>query len=148
MRRYSRQHFAMVFVAAACFAVAAAAAQAEVLRFETMLEPENEVPPVESPGGGVATFTFDTATKLFSWTVSYTALTGTVTAAHIHGPAEQGKNAGVVIPFTGVATSPITGSTTLTEAQIADLLAGKWYVNLHTAANPNGEVRGMIEDED
>lgn len=148
MRRYSRQHFAMAFVAAACFAVVGSAAHAEVLRFDSALEPENVVPPVQSPGGGVATFTLDTATKVFTWTVAYAALTGTVTAAHIHGPAEEGKNAGVVIPFTGVASSPITGSTTLTEAQIADLRAGKWYVNIHTAANPNGEIRGMIEDED
>jgi hypothetical protein len=40
--------------------------------------------------------------------------------------------------------SPIKGSAALSPAQVADVLAGKWYVNLHTAANPGGEVRGQV----
>jgi hypothetical protein len=55
-----------------------------------------------------------------------------------------GENAGVVVPMTGSLTSPIRGKATLTAAQAADLMAGKWYVNLHTAANPNGEIRGQF----
>ena len=143
MRKYTSQHFAMALVAAAALAVAPAA-QAEVLYFESVLEPENEVPPANSPGGGLANFTYDTVTKMFSWTVTYAMLTGPVTGAHIHGPADEGKNAGILIPFPAVAT-PITGSMTLTDAQAAEMMAGKWYVNIHTAANPGGEVRGVIE---
>ncbi len=71
-------------------------------------------------------------------------MTGPVTAGHFHGPAAAGANAGVVVPFAGSLASPITGSATLTDAQIADLKAGKWYVNLHTAANPGGEIRGQV----
>jgi hypothetical protein len=55
-----------------------------------------------------------------------------------------GANAGVVVPITGPLVSPIKGSAVLTAAQAADLMAGKWYVNVHTAANPGGEVRGQV----
>ena len=72
-------------------------------------------------------------------------MTGPVTAGHFHGPAAAGANAGVVVPFAGSLASPITGSATLTDPQIADLKAGKWYVNLHTAANPGGEIRGQVQ---
>jgi len=52
--------------------------------------------------------------------------------------------AGVEVPITGDLTSPITGSASVTDAQAADLRAGKWYVNVHTAANPGGEIRGQV----
>ena len=64
-------------------------------------------------------------------------------AAHIHGPAEPGANAPPVVPFANAA-SPISGTATLTDAQAADLMAGKYYVNVHTAANRGGEIRGQI----
>jgi hypothetical protein len=64
--------------------------------------------------------------------------------AHIHGPAAVGANAGVVVPFKAPVTSPITGTATLTDAQMADLEAGKYYANVHTAANPGGEIRGQL----
>ena len=48
------------------------------------------------------------------------------------------------MPITGIATSPVEGSATLTDAQAADLVAGKYYVNIHTAANPGGEIRGQV----
>jgi hypothetical protein len=70
-------------------------------------------------------------------------LSGAATAAHFHGPADPGKNAGVAVPITP-NTSPLEGSTTLTDAQAADLQAGRWYVNVHTAANPGGEIRGQL----
>ena len=86
---------------------------------------------------------FDTATRNLTWTVTYSGLSGPAAGAHFHGPGEAGKNAGIVLPFQS-PTSPIKGSQTLTEAQTADLLAGKWYVNVHTAANPGGEIRGQM----
>ncbi len=65
-------------------------------------------------------------------------------AAHIHGPADPGQNAGVTVPFK-VTASPIKGSKVLTPAQVADLEAGKDYVNIHTAANKGGEIRGQLQ---
>jgi CHRD domain len=101
-------------------------------------------PSVTSPGKGTASATLDTATKTLAWTVDYSGLSGPATAAHIHGPADPGANAGIVVPFTGDLGSPIKGSATLTDAQIAQLEAGKWYVNIHTAANKGGEIRGQL----
>jgi CHRD domain len=76
--------------------------------------------------------------------LKFSGLTGPVTGAHFHGPAAAGVNAGVVIPLTGAITSPISGEVKLTPAQAADLLAEKLYFNLHTAAHPNGEIRGQV----
>jgi hypothetical protein len=116
-------------------------AQAEQINFKADLAP---APGVSSSGKGTATGSLDTNTKTLTWTVDYSGLSGPATAAHIHGPADPGANAGIVVPFTGNLASPIKGSATLTDAQIAQLEAGKWYVNIHTEANKPGEVRGQL----
>jgi hypothetical protein len=80
-----------------------------------------------------------------SWTIRFSDLSGPVTAAHFHGPAMPGENAPPVVPISGRnLASPIQGSAVLTPEQAADFLAGKWYLNLHTAAHPDGELRGQI----
>jgi len=104
----------------------------------------NEVPANASAGSGVLEASLDNQTNVLTWTVTYAGLTGPVKAGHFHGPAAAGSNAGVALGFTGSLESPIKGSATLTAAQVADLTAGKWYVNLHTAANQAGEVRGQV----
>jgi len=101
------------------------------------------VPATTGKGAGSASLSYDTATKMLSFKVTYSGLTGPATMGHIHGPAEIGKNAPVAIAFASPA-SPIEGSATLTDAQAADLLAGKMYVNVHTAENKGGEIRGQI----
>ncbi len=104
-----------------------------------------EVPPTTSTGMGDATFTVSPDKKTLSWKVTWSGLTGDVGGAHIHGPAAPGANAGVVINLApnGVK-NPLEGSAPITEAQLADLMAGRDYVNLHTAANKGGEIRGQI----
>ena len=73
-----------------------------------------------------------------------------MTAAHIHGPAEPGKNAPPVIWLTKKGDqnpdfpSPFKGTADLTDDQAKDLMAGKYYVNIHTKANPAGEIRGQL----
>lgn len=121
----------------------AAPSYAETVQFKATLNGASEVPPNQSAGTGTVTATFDTATKQLSWKGNYSGLSGPATAAHFHAPAEAGKNAGVAIPITP-NTSPFTGSATLTDSQASDLMAGRWYVNIHTAANPSGEVRGQL----
>jgi len=119
-------------------------ARAAQITFKADLSGTNQVPPVATAGKGMATATLDTTTKTLTWIVDYSGLSGPATAAHIHGPADPGANAGVVVPFTGDLASPIKGSAVLTDAQIAQLEAGKWYVNIHTAANKGGEIRGQL----
>lgn len=106
------------------------------------LSARNEVPPNASAGTGRATVTMDRSTRVLTWSVAYSGLTGPATGAHIHTGAE-GANGPVTIPFT-LSPSPITGSATLTEAQAQQLAAGQMYVNIHTAANPGGEIRGQL----
>jgi CHRD domain len=117
---------------------------ADSTAFGAKLSGANEVPANASPGSGTLEASLDKQTSVLSWTVIYAGLTGPVKAGHFHGPAVAGANAGVALGFTGSVESPVKGSATLTAAQIEDLTAGKWYVNLHTAANPGGELRGQV----
>jgi CHRD domain len=136
--------FATATLAAAALAIGvASAANAEAMKFKATLNGASEVPATTGTGTGVGSFDYDTTTKVLTWTITYAGLTGPAIAAHIHGYAEPGKNAPVVVPFERPA-SPITGSTTLTDAQADGLIAGTLYVNVHTAAHRPGEIRGQI----
>jgi hypothetical protein len=113
-------------------------------KMKATLDGASEVPANTSAGKGTADIDYDAASKKLTWKLTYSGLSGPATAAHFHGPAEAGKNAGVAVAIPGAALSPAEGSATLTDAQAADLLAGKFYVNVHTAANPGGEIRGQV----
>lgn len=130
---------------AAAFALGLAGpASAALLEFHASLDTAQEVPPKSGTGSGEALVTLDTATKTLTYTVTFDGLSGQATAAHFHGPAAKGVNAGVVVPLSSPVVSPDHGTATLTDAQIKDLEAGNWYVNVHTAANPGGEIRGQV----
>ena len=130
-------------MAAAVFAWTPAAL-ADMVKYKADLKASNEVPAVDSKGTGTLEATYDTASKKLTYTVNYKDLSGPATAAHFHGPADAKANAGVVVPVSGAVTSPIKGEATLTDAQAADLAAGKLYFNVHTAANKGGEIRGQM----
>lgn len=132
------------FAAAACISVLSVAAHAETMRFGAMLSGATEVPATTSTGTGRVMVMLDTDTHVMTYTVTYSGLTGPVTASHFHGPAAAGSNAGPVVPVSGPYDAPIKGTATLTPDQEKDLKAGMWYFNLHTAANPGGEVRGQL----
>ncbi|WP_375414099.1 CHRD domain-containing protein [uncultured Bradyrhizobium sp.] len=112
-------------------------------KMKATLDGKSEVPPNSSAATGTADIDYDAASKKLSWKLTYSGLSGPATAAHFHGPAEPGKNAGVKVPITNTASGS-DGSATLTDEQAADLAAGKYYVNVHTAANPGGEIRGQV----
>jgi len=122
---------------------AAGAAHAATMKFTATLNGASETPPTTSAGTGTLTATLDTTTKSFSYSVTYSGLTGPAMAAHFHGPAAVGAKGPPVLPAK-VSASPITGQAVLTDAQISGLEAGMWYFNIHTAANPGGEVRGQV----
>jgi hypothetical protein len=113
-------------------------------KMKATLDGKTEVPPNTTAGTGTADIDYDAATKKLTWKLTYSGLTGPATAGHFHGPAEPGKNAGVAVAIPNATSSPAEGSATLTDAQAADLEAGKYYVNVHTAANPGGEIRGQV----
>jgi hypothetical protein len=131
---------------AASFAVAfAGAASAATEKFHATLSAASEVPPTKSTGSGEASATLDTTTHELTYDVTFSGFSSDVTAAHIHGPAEPGKNAGVVVPLGNAPKSPIHGSAKLTAEQEQQLAAGLFYVNVHSKNNPSGAVRGQLE---
>ena len=127
----------------AAVTLVAAPAFAEETKFMAMLSGAEEVPPVETGGTGSANVTWNSETKELSWSIDFAGLSGPATAAHFHGPADPGANAGPVITIDDLE-SPSEGTATLTDEQAADLAAGKWYVNVHTEAHPDGEIRGQL----
>lgn len=136
-----------VLAGIACAALAVAApAKAETVTLKASLSPSKEVPPTKSNGTGEVTATYDTASKKLSWKGAYSGLTGPATMAHFHGPSGPGKNAGMAVPiFAGAAAkSPFAGAVALTDVQARQVLAGEWYVNVHTEANKAGEIRGQL----
>jgi hypothetical protein len=94
---------------------------------------------------GNAIMSFDTTTKQLVWNINFSELSGAAIAAHFHGPAGVGQEADVQVDIGTISglLSPLTGSTVLTNAQESELLSGLWYINIHTALNPPGEIRGQ-----
>jgi CHRD domain len=126
-------------------AMCATPSLAETMSFKAELKGASEVPPTTSQGTGNLTATYDTTSKKLSWKGNVSGLSGNATAAHFHGPAEPDKNAPVMVPAPGTTTGAFEGAATLTDEQGKALTAGKTYFNVHTAANPNGELRGQVE---
>ena len=135
---------AVAGLASAALLSLAPGAFAQAVNYKADLTGGAQVPPITSKGSGTLQATYDPASKKLTYTVNYKDLSGPATAAHFHGPAAAGANAGVALPAAAPLTSPIKGEATLTDAQAADLAAGRWYFNIHTAANPPGEIRGQV----
>jgi hypothetical protein len=135
---------ALTAIALAAIVFTGTPVMAETVSYKADLKGASEVPPNESKGTGNLDAAYDTTSKKLTYTVTYSGLTGPATAAHFHGPAAAGATAPPVVPISGAMTSPIKGEATLTDAQVADLQAGRWYLNVHTAANKDGEIRGQV----
>jgi len=138
-----RTLFCTAIACLALFAMWATPALAQTINLKAELKGSNEVPPITVSGSGQVTAVFDPATRKLSWKGTLANLTAAPTMAHFHGPAEPSKNAGIQVAIPGPGAS-FSGEATLTEQQARDLLAGMWYVNVHTAAHPAGEVRGQL----
>lgn len=116
----------------------------EKIAMSAQLSGVSEVPPTKSTGTGKVDATFDKQSNVLTSTITHSGLSGPATAGHFHGPAALGVNAPPSLPLSGSLDSPIKGTATLTAAHASDLTAGNWYMNLHTTANPDGEIRAQV----
>ncbi len=125
----------------------AGSSKAAPLTFKVLLTGAQQVPPVQTSATATADLSYDPATRVVTWSVTYSGLSGPTTMAHFHGPAAAGKNGPPVIWLTEKGKpveNPIKGEATLTPEQAQQFSAGEWYINVHTQANPGGEVRGQV----
>jgi hypothetical protein len=137
--------FRRVLLAAVLSTAFVSAASAATVNYTAHLNGRAEIPKNDSKGKGKLEATFDTQSKVFTYTLTFDDLSGPAAAAHIHGPATRKQSAGVVAPLGDKnPTSPISGSLNLTDDQVKMLRSNKLYVNVHTAASPGGEIRGQI----
>ena len=119
-------------------------AMADTLHYHADINGATEVPPTNAPGTGTLDFTLDTTAKTAEYTLTWSGMASPATAAHIHGPAPAGQNAGVEIGFGKDPVSPVHGTATLTDEQIKDLQNGLFYVNVHDKEHPKGAIRGQL----
>jgi hypothetical protein len=112
--------------------------------YKAALDGKSEVPPNDSKGTGSVEAKYDSDSMMLTWTVTYSGMTGAATAAHFHGPAKLGENAGPAITLAAPLESPIKGEQKLTKEQADALANGLWYLNVHTAAHAPGEIRGQL----
>jgi hypothetical protein len=121
--------------------------QAEPISFKVPLSGGQEAPPVFPAGAGTADLTYDSASRVLTWTVTYRALSSPVTMAQFHGPAQPGKNAPSILSLVKPGSpmeNPINGQATLSADQAKPFAVGEWYINFATQDHPGGEIGGQI----
>ncbi|MEE9413432.1 MAG: CHRD domain-containing protein [Methylococcales bacterium] len=139
-----------------CFMVLLAPfyANAAIVKLASTLTPGAEVPQATAPGAsGSAAMVIDTETSQFSWVIEFEGLTGDATAAHFHngavgtaGPVvfSLDDDPGVMFSGVGQTSGIFSGGKTLLDSEIDEILAGNWYINIHTDVNMPGELRGQV----
>jgi hypothetical protein len=140
------------------FSLLSLSAGATLIDLQASLDGSQETPPNASLGTGLGAITFDDVTHVLTWDITFSGLIGgAVNNAHFHGPTNAGDPAGPGIAspvrvdigaISGLA-SPMIGSFDLDDLidpaqKVADLIAGLWYVNVHTTDFPAGEIRGQV----
>ena len=126
--------------------VLSASAHAIVIPWSASLDGAQEAPPNSSPATGFGFGTYDTVTNALNWDITWDGLVAAAVAAHFH-LAPRGVNGPVIVPIPGVAglSGKVVGAGVLTDgAQEDGFLAGNFYINIHTAPFPGGEIRGQV----
>jgi len=137
-------------LAAVTLVAAGLAAAAQIHKVSATLNAMQEVPKqvVKAPnakGAFSGTYVQHGRRATLTWKLTYSGLTGRATAAHIH-LGKPGVSGNVIVPLCAVnCHSGMTGSATISSTVVAALEAGKTYVNVHTAKNPAGEIRGQVK---
>ena len=134
-----------VGVAGIAAAVALARPGMSPMSFKANLDTRQEVPKesgasMRASGSFTATVT---GTKL-TWKLTFDHLTGSAIAAHVHS-GKKGAAGPVIVALCGPCKSPVSGTAKVTAAVIKALESGNTYVNVHTAKNPGGEIRGQVK---
>lgn len=124
--------------------------QAATYSLFASLDGLQEVPANTSPGIGTGFMSYDDVSNQLNWNINFSGLVAGTTAAHFHGPAAPGVNAGAVIAIplgtsTGQTSGTLVGMATLTQLQETQLLSDLWYINIHTTYKTGGEIRGQVE---
>jgi hypothetical protein len=143
-----RRRIALLLSAAAVAAgitAAIAPAKPVATRFKATLTAAQEVPkPHRAPANAGGTFTATLNGKTLQWKLTFKGLSGAATQAHIHLGA-RGQPGPVLIALCGAGCrSPVSGATIVRPAVVKTLVTGGTYVNVHTARNPGGEIRGQL----
>jgi hypothetical protein len=129
-------------------AISAGPARAETVEFQATLDQDQAVPaPTAVPdAGGRAYVTLETDSNEIAWEIEYYSLSGDIVAIHFHGPAKPGETGDIAVAIdnTSEMAGKLTGSAQITAEQAQQLMDGLWYVNIHTALNPAGEIRGQL----
>ncbi|HEY4348530.1 MAG TPA: CHRD domain-containing protein [Gaiellaceae bacterium] len=144
MRKRILAMLSTALVVLVAFSATALAKPSMNMGFSAKLNTTQEVP--KETGAAMmagGSFTATLTGKTLKWKLTFAHLTGKATAAHIHLGA-KGKSGGVIVALCGPCTATSSGSTKITAAVMKDLSSGGTYVNVHTAKNPNGEIRGQI----
>lgn len=138
----------VLFVFTTAFVACKKDEASSMMTVSATLSGANEVPAVTTTGTGSLTGTYDKDTKIMTVTITWRVEGASLTGMHFHGPASAAENAGVIIGFSGYSTANSGTFTTttraLTAAEEADVLAGKWYLNIHSERNRGGEIRGQV----
>lgn len=108
-----------------------------------------ETPAVTTNATGTIEANYNRLTKTLSYKVTFSGLSGNATAAHIHGLGEPGVTAGVLqtfSPFPAASSGTYSGSLLIDGVKFTEeyLLGNRYYINIHTAANGSGEIRGQL----
>ena len=114
---------------------------ASTIAFRAELKGAGMVPPTGSGATGYVHATYDTQSRKLSWAGDYSGLSSKVTRIAFHGPADPAATAGVVQRISSLSS----GSTTLSDAEAAQLIGGYWNITIHTRSHPDGEIRGQVE---
>ena len=148
-RMTNRGRSRLLALASVALIATVARAVAVTVSVEAVLSGAGEAPPNDSAATGLMRGTFDRDTRRLAWTVTYSGLSSLPIGAEFHGPVpwlgrppEETAPAQVATP--GDLKSPIRGVGTLDDIQTKDLMAGRWYFNLHSRKFPSGEIRGPV----
>ncbi|QHI97275.1 CHRD domain-containing protein [Xylophilus rhododendri] len=146
MQKIRRAALGLFAVASIALAAGCATVTDNVATMQARLSPQAEVPPTVSMGQGLAQVWLNKQTGGLRWKVEYSGLSGPATAAHFHGPAAPGANAGVVVPvkLTPIPSPSFEGEAIVSPAQVQQIVDGQWYFNIHSAKYPGGEIRGQV----